>query len=85
MRDKRRKTPGISLSAAGRHTRLAPGHAGVRKSRDALLAQDRPAQRSKKSAVVERAFQPFCCCGWAWEERYLPLSQALTCRLGAER
>ena len=32
MRDKRRKTPGISLSAAGRHTRLAPGHAGVGKA-----------------------------------------------------
>ena len=32
MRDKRRKTPGISLSAAGRHTRLAPGHAGTGKA-----------------------------------------------------
>ena len=32
MRDKRRKTPGISLSAAGRHTRLAPGHAGAGKA-----------------------------------------------------
>lgn len=58
MRDKRRKTPGISLSAAGRHTRLARG-TPASESRDALLAQDRPAQRSKKSAVVERAFQPF--------------------------
>lgn len=59
MRDKRRKTPGISLSAAGRHTPPCPGARRRRKSRDALLAQDRPAQRSKKSAVVERAFQPF--------------------------
>lgn len=32
MRDKRRKTPGISLSAAGRHTCLAPGHAGTGKA-----------------------------------------------------
>lgn len=32
MRDKRRKAPGISLSAAGRHTRLAPGHAGAGKA-----------------------------------------------------
>ena len=32
MRDKRRKAPGISLSAAGRHTRLAPGHAGTGKA-----------------------------------------------------
>lgn len=83
MRDKRRKTPGISLSAAGRHTRLARAR-GVGKA-GTPFAQDRPAQRSKKSAVVERAFPAFCCCGWAWEERYLPLSQALTCRLGAER
>ena len=36
-----------------------PGARRHRKSRDALLAQNRPAQRSKKSAVVERAFQPF--------------------------
>ena len=39
MRDKRRKTPGISLSAAGRHTRLAPGHAGTGKAGGDMAAR----------------------------------------------
>ena len=84
MRDKRRKTPGISLSAAGRHTRLAPGHAGTGKPGRPFGAGQTGTTLQEKRRCGAR-FPAFCCCGWAWEERYLPLSQALTCRLGAER
>ena len=84
MRDKRRKTPGISLSAAGRHTRLAPGHAGAGKAGTPFWRRTDRHNAPRKRRCGAR-FPAFCCCGWAWEERYLPLSQALTCRLGAER
>ena len=75
MRDKRRKTPGISLSAAGRHTRLAPGHAGAGKAGTPFWRRTGRHNAPRKAPL------------WSALSSLLLLwlSQALTCRLGAER
>ena len=73
MRDKRRKTPALPRGTPAPEKPGRPFGAG----------QTGTTLQEKRRCGAR--FPAFCCCGWAWEERYLPLSQALTCRLGAER